>query len=604
MVNNNIELKTISELLGKNFFIPSYQRGYRWTKQQVEDLLNDIDCFTPKEVPNSTEKTWYCLQPLAVKILAEKEKTRNGLDSNEEWCEVIDGQQRLTTIFLILHYFNQGYIETRRKKLFKLNYETRKNSNDFLLKVNEQSDENEDSNIDYQHIFNAYQVINGWFKEKGDQYNQNEFESKFQQYTKVIWYETDPSQDGRDIFSRINMGKIHLTNSELIKALFLNSSNFKSQNSNDEERIRLKQLEIATEWDNIETALHNDEFWLFINKDESEKETRIEFLFELFVGKPNDDKDNYFTFREFSKKFTNKSEKNISNNWKEVKRYFQTLQDWFDDRELYHKIGFLITLGEEVKNLIDLSLKENKKKFKEIINGKIKNRFKDIQIDELEKKDDAKVRMVLLLHNIQTMLNNEEENTKFPFNRYKKKTKDNKGWDVEHIHAIATKMPEKQEHQEDWLKYAKEILCSKLEIEKQKDNSKLTDEEKSKKLKTISKLEEFILKTYNSSTFETLFNEISTYINDDDVNELSNLVLLDLGTNRGYKNEFFSYKRDIIIEKDKTNTFIPICTKNAFLKYYTPTNKIEQMTFWGETDKNEYLGDIKKVLEVYLPTQN
>jgi len=602
MADNNIKIKTVSELLRKSFFIPSYQRGYRWTKQQVEDLLNDIDSFTPKEVQNSSEneKTWYCLQPLVIKILAEKEKNKNKLDIGKEWCEVIDGQQRLTTIFLILHYFNQGYVENRRKKLFELNYETRKNSNDFLQKVNDESKENADSNIDYQHIFNAYQAISEWFNEKGDQYNQNEFESKFQKYTKVIWYETDQSQDGRDIFSRINMGKIHLTNSELIKALFLNSSNFKSQNSNDEERIRLKQLEIATEWDNIETALHNEEFWLFINKDESEKETRIEFLFELLVGKSNNDEDNYFTFREFNKKITDNSEKNISDNWKEVKRYFQTLQNWFDDRELYHKIGFLITLGEEVKHLIELSQREDKKKFIESINAKIKHRFKGIQIDDLEKKDDAKVRMVLLLHNIQTMLNNKEENTKFPFNRYKKKTKDNKGWDVEHIHAIATKAPEKQEQQEDWLKYVKDFLSSKLELEKKKDDLELTAEEKNKKSDTISKLEKFLATTYNSSTFVDLFNEISSYVSDDDVNELSNLALLDLGTNRGYKNEFFSYKRDKIIEKDKTNTFIPICTKNAFMKYYTQTDKIEQMSFWSETDRNEYLTDIKKVLKNYL----
>jgi len=591
MAKNNIELKTINELLRMNFFIPSYQRGYRWTEQQVEDLLNDIDNFTPKEVKNSTEKTWYCLQPLVVK---QKEK--------DIW-EVIDGQQRLTTIFLILHYFNQGYVENRRKKIFELDYETRKNSNDFLQKVNDKNKENADLNIDYQHIFNAYQAINEWFKEKGDQYNQNEFESKFQQYTKVIWYETDQSQDGRDIFSRINMGKIHLTNSELIKALFLNSSNFKSQNPNDEERIRLKQLEIATEWDNIETALHNEEFWLFINKDENEKETRIEFLFELFVGKPNDEEDNYFTFREFNKKFTDNTEQIISDNWKKVKRYFQTLQNWFDDRELYHKIGFLITLGEDVKTLIDLSQKEDKKKFIETINIKIKNRFASIQIDNLEKKDDVKVRMVLLLHNIQTMLNNKEENTKFPFNRYKKKTKNNKGWDVEHIHAIATKIPEKQEQQEDWLKYAKDLFSSKLELEKKKSDSKLTDDEKIKKFETISNLEKFLATTYDLSTFETLFNEISNCLGDDDVNELSNLALLDLGTNRGYKNEFFSYKRDKIIEKDKTNTFIPICTKNAFMKYYTQSDKIEQMTFWSETDKSEYLADIKKVLQSYLPTQ-
>src|SRR5690606_8623084 len=126
------------------------------------------------------------------------------------------------------------------------------------------------------------------------------------------------------------------------------------------DKIRLKQLEIANEWDYIETTLHNEEFWWFINKDENSKETRIEFIFELLVGLPKiknkknkdfkdfeeyykETDDTYYTFRKYAEKFKVKSENEINNNWKEVKRCFQTLQDWFNNRELYHKIGFLIT---------------------------------------------------------------------------------------------------------------------------------------------------------------------------------------------------------------------------------------------------------------------
>lgn len=79
--------KTIGELLENKFFIPSYQRGYRWTERQVEDLLNDVWDFITKTGKKDNE--WYCLQPVVVK------KTNNHY-------EVLDGQQRLTTIFLIL----------------------------------------------------------------------------------------------------------------------------------------------------------------------------------------------------------------------------------------------------------------------------------------------------------------------------------------------------------------------------------------------------------------------------------------------------------------------------------------------------------------------
>lgn len=42
-LDNSITLKSLAGLLDKKFFIPSYQRGYRWTEQQVKELLSDID---------------------------------------------------------------------------------------------------------------------------------------------------------------------------------------------------------------------------------------------------------------------------------------------------------------------------------------------------------------------------------------------------------------------------------------------------------------------------------------------------------------------------------------------------------------------------------
>lgn len=110
-MENILELKTINELQKNTFFIPSYQRGYRWSYKEVVELLDDISNFTPRLVGDeSDEKTWYCLQPIVVK------------EMDSEKYEVIDGQQRLTTIYLILYYLNQDFIEIRRDKLFQLEY--------------------------------------------------------------------------------------------------------------------------------------------------------------------------------------------------------------------------------------------------------------------------------------------------------------------------------------------------------------------------------------------------------------------------------------------------------------------------------------------------
>ena len=100
-----IKLKSVSELFGMKFFIPSYQRGYRWTERQVKDLLDDVNDFQPEKNKDSDEETWYCLQPLVVSEMDTKRKKECQLPEIEDWYEVVDGQQRLTTIFIILIYY-------------------------------------------------------------------------------------------------------------------------------------------------------------------------------------------------------------------------------------------------------------------------------------------------------------------------------------------------------------------------------------------------------------------------------------------------------------------------------------------------------------------
>lgn len=131
--NNSICLKTIFELSKYSFKIPAYQRGFKWTNIEVEALLKDINDFEHKE-----NDDFYCLQPLVV-------KQQNGNIYN-----VVDGQQRLTTIFLIWNCLKQD------AEKFTIEYETRKGSADFLKKPNEKE---KDNNIDNYHIYNAFTTI-------------------------------------------------------------------------------------------------------------------------------------------------------------------------------------------------------------------------------------------------------------------------------------------------------------------------------------------------------------------------------------------------------------------------------------------------------------
>jgi hypothetical protein len=171
------------------------------------------------------------------------------------------------------------------------------------------------------------------------------------------------------------------------------------------------------------------------------------------------------------------------------------------------------------------------------------------------------------------MLNNENETNRFPFDRYKKES-----WDVEHIHAIATEVNVKIENQIDWLK----------------NNFIKTDNHHNEELNNRI---EFI-KSGNTID-ENEFEDIVDYVLGEEDNSLRNLCLLGSGTNRSYKNDSFKEKRKKIIEREIEGTFIPICTKNVFMKYYSAN--VKDIEVWNENDRTSYFEKIQKVINQYLP---
>ena len=151
---DKLELIPIEKLLEKYFFIPSYQRGYRWKKRQVIDLLDDIIEFQKKD---KEKEEFYCLQPI---VVTEKE--------NKTW-EVIDGQQRLTTLYIILSYLEDARkIMFSSSEKFSISYETREkeeySSKRFLEEILQTESVN-NKNIDFYHISQAFLTIKKWFED-------------------------------------------------------------------------------------------------------------------------------------------------------------------------------------------------------------------------------------------------------------------------------------------------------------------------------------------------------------------------------------------------------------------------------------------------------
>lgn len=117
-----LDTVTVWELMNNSFYIPDYQRGYRWTAFEVRKLLEDLRDYIQEYKKGDS---FYCMQPLVVFYNAEK----------EAW-EVIDGQQRLTTLYLILSQKRSRLIEDNPEmKFFDLTYQSRPDSQAFLKQI-------------------------------------------------------------------------------------------------------------------------------------------------------------------------------------------------------------------------------------------------------------------------------------------------------------------------------------------------------------------------------------------------------------------------------------------------------------------------------------
>ena len=577
MSENTICLKSVRELLGMKFFIPSYQRGYRWSPLQVDQLLDDINEFEKKN--NKEEGEFYCLQPIVVKRRV-----------NYDDYEVIDGQQRLTTIFIILKVLEERFLEDYPDySLYSLQYETRANSKEFLENLSDTTADSE-KYIDFFHMKQAYDTVKQWFLKKENYGRKSKildfllnFEKKddndVSNNVRVIWYEVD--EDGSnsssiDIFSRLNIGKIPLTNAELIKALFLRKKNF------DENVYSLKQIQIATEWDDIEKRLQQDDFWYFISNGCADRkyECRIEYIFDLMKDKQKN-ADSFYTFRAFSDELNSSS---IDSVWFDVKNYILTFEEWYADPKLYHYVGFLISCGKSVKELKNASESKGKTDFENYLVNEIK---KSIVIeDELENlrysEDNDAIKKILLLFNIQTILCTHKSEMRFPFALFKKES-----WDVEHVCSQTDKSISSAKDRKEWAEDVSEYLKYN-EVDGVADELSLIEA-----LKSENKIDE--------NRFNECFIKFQKILGDDkiiDKDTISNLTLLDAKTNRSYKNAYFPIKRLRIIENDKNGIFVPIATKNLFLKYYS--KQAGNVTQFGETDANSYIAAIKETLSEFM----
>lgn len=556
-INKNIILDTklVGEIKG-NFHVPSYQRGYRWGEDEVTRLLDDVF---------QNGKKNYCLQPVVVR-------------KKGDFFELVDGQQRLTTLYLIYKYMKNAN-PFFSEPAFSLTYETREQSTDFLKTIDMTKKED---NIDFWFIANAYNTIQKWFEQDMQIRVMHIFEY-FKEDVKIIWYEVGENEDAISLFTRLNIGKIPLTSAELVKAMFLSRDNL-------EDVDREKQEEISLQWDNIEKELHNDSLWYFLtNNIENNYQTRIDLVLDLISGKQEATREKYYTFFKFDEM---RKEKSLDEIWRKIQQTFLILKDWFENHELYHKIGYLIaTNAQTLHKIFKLSENKTKDEFKEKLNGLIRNsiaisgNYSELSYEK--PSDYKKISTLLLLFNIESVRQNGEHSQWFPFDKFKYSRGNKVSWSLEHIHAQQSEGMCTQEVWKEWLK---------LHIPSVKtigDNDDLIAEMQMGVDK--DKLER--------SEFEAIQQKVLAILsvagNTEYLHSIANLALLNTADNSALSNSTFDVKRNEVVNMDKRGQYIPFCTKMVFLKYYTPSED-NQLHFWGQADRVAYIEAINSVLKDYL----
>lgn len=482
----------------KKFNVPSLQRTYRWGEKEITLLLNDLYEFYNTNEDSTND--FYPLQPLILKK-----------NKNYDCYDILDGQQRLTTIKLI-----GAYLKSKDHNLnacnLDISYESRSNVEEIFLEIDKKSDDNLSDKykdkMELYYISKAFACIKNWFepsKKNGKKKSNNEEAKRRREDSiyKVLFddgsksrfyvYELEDDADEKKIFQNINQGRIFLSSSELIKPLFLGSvfetddnvDKYSFVNTRDgygifiplvktKEKQALINLQktIAQEWNDIETCFLHNEFYYFICPQKARSANRMDFLFEIAKNRYNEC--NRTTFDIFYDELkTNEGEKlidSILSVWNDIVKCFNRLQKAYYDYDAYHLIGYCNTQKKiDISNILSNYCLEkiNIQQLKDEVKRKIKS---DIKYDDLYKEDgnigdekkgnkaydDSTIDSLDYNQNKDKikrilLLHNlqaySSSHIRFPFDKYD----DGREYDIEHIHAKADDKADKKSRIE-WLK--------------------------------------------------------------------------------------------------------------------------------------------------------
>ena len=376
--------KSISDIMNSQdiFFMPDYQRGYKWSIGEVKKLLDDVSSFRPDLVP------YYCLQNIT---LVSDDQEGNG----HQYYHVVDGQQRLTTSIIILSYFkylsqnSDGFRVTLPNLEGKIKYgvrvitdkflrdeivsgkiwehadpsifedeiwlsrvekqeQTRKLRHIFADKINEWEKHEHTKDRDHQDIFHLYcaaMVVGAYFSRKLPEEKET-FADRYLHDVKFIENQVSGISES-EIFSKINGFRVPLDGADLLRGIFITNVSREQvvEKREAEKEIYLNEcrVKIGLEldamnlwWSKPDRYQYFTYFDTIVDPDSvfDAKKYPINLLYRLYILSKKK--------KQILLDLFEKPEDGAIAQFEEIKHFHEIMQDWFDDKQIYHYVGYLI----------------------------------------------------------------------------------------------------------------------------------------------------------------------------------------------------------------------------------------------------------------------
>ena len=324
----------------KNFIIPNYQRGYKWGVQKDNECAVSILLDSLINVKENSPD--YYIQGVTV-------------CETDGYVTLIDGQQRTTTLYLLLKYLNYD-------KLPEINYEIRQDSDKFLKSSNINGNTieyigTEKIDEDSQDIYYFKKAIST-IHTKLNNINKETFKKNILEKVRLFYIKINP-EDATKVFSMMNGQKAIMKDDELVKASLLSiasKKNNKNENSIAEEwETNLLRNKYAREWDRWLYWWNKESVKKFYGSGNNPMGLLLEYFYYLNRKKEIKEAYEYKYFKESF--FENTSQ--AKQNYKAIRDLQKTFEDWFNDIDYYNYLGIIFKTGANKKEAILYFLKNN-----------------------------------------------------------------------------------------------------------------------------------------------------------------------------------------------------------------------------------------------------